>query len=542
MKDKLIEHYDYLHRLAASKCRNPADAQDMVSETILAALAYLHRGGVIEYPKTWLANTLMHKCADLARRRCGAPTVISLDLCDPDGGEDFFEAYLASEEAAAVRRELNYLANITREVLVRHYVRGESVAAIAAALAIPEGTVKSRLDAGRRQVRKGLETMEEKKDYLPGRLHIWNSGASGPKGEPQSLVEGDLIVQNVLMIAYDKPLTAAEVARRIGIPTVYIEPILERLADAELMAKTDGGKYYTDFLIMQAETEPDEYHAGLAFVDEHYPVLREETVKLIHDVRALNLPFTERQYMKLERFAVLKALQNFQLNTVSEVLESAKNHPKRRDGGTWTAAGIAYPANYREPAWQKEAFNNQICGGHRFSGDDETEARLRLFEFDTPFWDSPARFGVCGYDVYFHQIHRFLWKLHGGEEVKSGEFAEALLASVDRYCELGVLTREGSRLMPGIPVLEHAAFREVDARIAGAYDALRARIGDTYRAWVLSRKKIVPPHLVSPLWQRYTTNAYIPMVTVRRLHSEGLHMQGVDYCCPPMVLTYEKKS
>ena len=36
----------------------------------------------------------------------------------------------------------------------------------ASALKIPEGTVKSRLDAGRRQVRKGLETMEEKKITL----------------------------------------------------------------------------------------------------------------------------------------------------------------------------------------------------------------------------------------------------------------------------------------------------------------------------------------------------------------------------------------
>ena len=541
MKDKLIEHYDYLYRLAAAKCRDRADAEDMVSETILAALAFLHRGGVIEYPRTWLANTLMHKCADLARRRCGAPTVISLELCDPDGGEDFLEEYLASEEAAAVRRELNYLASITREVLMRHYVRGERIAVIAEVLGIPEGTVKSRLDAGRKQVRKGLETMEETKNYLPGRLHIWNSGASGPKGEPQSLVEGDLIVQNVLMIAYDKPLTAAEIARRIGIPTVYIEPIAEKLVDGELMAKTDGGKYYTDFLMMQAQTEPDEYHAELAFVEAHYPVLREETVKLIHDVRALNLPLRERQYMKLERFTVLKALQNFQLNTVPEVLESAKNHPKRRDGGTWTAAGIAYPADFAEPAWQKEAFNNRICGGHRFSGADEPDVMLRLFEFDTPFWDSPARFGVCGYEVYFEQIHRFLWKLHGGGEVKSGEFSEALLTSVDRYCELGVLTRGDGVLMPDIPVLEHAVFREVDARITAAYDALRERIGEAYRAWVLSRKKIVPPHLTSPLWQTYTTNACIPMVTVRRLHAEGLHMQGVDYCCPPMVLTFEKK-
>ena len=167
-KHKIIEQYDYLSRLAASKCRIPADAEDLVADTILAALAYLHAGGVIKYPKTWLANTLMHKYADMCRKRAGAPRIVSLDLVDPDSDDDFAsdddftERFFAGEEAAAVRRELNFFAHITRETLMRYYVRGESVKQIAESLGIPEGTVKSRLDAGRRQVRKGLEAMEEK--------------------------------------------------------------------------------------------------------------------------------------------------------------------------------------------------------------------------------------------------------------------------------------------------------------------------------------------------------------------------------------------
>ena len=76
-----------------------------------------------------------------------------LDLVDPDGEDDLDERYLASEEAAAVRRELNFLAHITRETLMRYYVRGESVKQIAEALGIPEGTVKSRLSRARAQLK-----------------------------------------------------------------------------------------------------------------------------------------------------------------------------------------------------------------------------------------------------------------------------------------------------------------------------------------------------------------------------------------------------
>lgn len=30
------------------------------------------------------------------------------------------------------------------------------------------------------------------------------------------------------------------------------------------------------------------------------------------------------------------------------------------------------------------------------------------------------------------------------------------------------------------------------------------------------------------------------MAAVRKAHDFGIHMKGVDYCCPPMVLTYRE--
>ena len=56
--DEIIQYYDYLIRLATSKCNSQSDAEDLVGDTMLAAFAYIHRGGVIEHPKTWLTNTL----------------------------------------------------------------------------------------------------------------------------------------------------------------------------------------------------------------------------------------------------------------------------------------------------------------------------------------------------------------------------------------------------------------------------------------------------------------------------------------------------
>ena len=48
VNDEIIQYYDYLIRLATSKCNSQNDAEDLVGDTMLAAFAYMHRGRVIQ--------------------------------------------------------------------------------------------------------------------------------------------------------------------------------------------------------------------------------------------------------------------------------------------------------------------------------------------------------------------------------------------------------------------------------------------------------------------------------------------------------------
>ncbi|MBO5897436.1 MAG: RNA polymerase sigma factor [Clostridia bacterium] len=251
----ILDHYDALARMARARCTSQTDAEDLVADTMLAAFSYLHRGGVIEHPKTWLANTMVHLHNSSLRRKYRTPLVVGLEALGDMADEDDEEAaYARSEEAAEVRRVLNNLASTARSVLIRYYYNGQSVAEIAAALGLPEGTVKSRLYAGRAQVKKGLEKMENKKNHIAGRLYVSWSGSDGPNGSPTTLVENDLIAQNLLILAYDKPVTMCELAEMIGVPTVYVEPIVQRLVDGELMVHTEGDRFYTDFVIFKPRT------------------------------------------------------------------------------------------------------------------------------------------------------------------------------------------------------------------------------------------------------------------------------------------------
>ena len=78
-KDEIIRYYDDLMRLAVSKCGSQTDAEDLVGDTMLAAFSYINKGGRIEHPKTWLANTLCHKYNDSLRKKYRAPTTVNFE-------------------------------------------------------------------------------------------------------------------------------------------------------------------------------------------------------------------------------------------------------------------------------------------------------------------------------------------------------------------------------------------------------------------------------------------------------------------------------
>ena len=71
--EEIIQYYDDLMRLADAKCDSHADAEDLVGESMLAAFAYLSKGGKIEHPRTWLKNTFFHKYHDSLRKKYRTP-------------------------------------------------------------------------------------------------------------------------------------------------------------------------------------------------------------------------------------------------------------------------------------------------------------------------------------------------------------------------------------------------------------------------------------------------------------------------------------
>ncbi len=518
--DDILKYYDYIRRLAMSRSD---DADDIVSETFLAAYAFLSRGGVIEHPKTWLSNTFFHKLNDSLRRKYRMPVTVSPDeTAEPEDEPE-------SDAAEHIRREINYLTEQTREVIIDYYYNNSSVEDIASRLNIPTGTVKSRLFAGREKIRKGFDTMNETKHSLAGRLDTWYDGRCGIT-EPNALIQGDLIVQNLLALAYERPLTVPELADMIGIPTVYIEPIVKRLVDAELMTMSNG-RVATGFIIYRPEDFEGRFAAERSFITERFERFWSVISDGVAGMKELEDRFDERRKNSLERYFVMTVLQNFQMVSKPE-------RPERRDGGAWNICGNYLPAGYVTSEREKRENEYLIYGGHRISCETDENGKMMLCEFDTSLWDNPHRFNTVGEKLYFDGgMLKFLRcidrKLPLGKEVP-----EAIIERIPELtCNTGLLVRDRNELSLGIPSLSPEEYERLRGKISDCGERLKVELGKEYHEFLRGQKIPVPKRLagISEVYRYYPATRHIVMLVVREAYERGLHMKGVDYCCPPVV-------
>ena len=342
--DELLEYMDVLYKTALMKTRDDKLAEELVQETYLYALQALSNGAVIQKPKAYLLSILHNRFFMYLRKKYKMNTVYFGDLTYEPSEETDFGEIERSEEAETVRRELAFLSHTYREVMVRYYMKNESVERIAAELSIPKGTVLSRLDVGRKKIKEGIEKMENysENSYRPETLTIGMNGRCGQSGEPFSCVKNSLD-QNILIIAYEKPLTVSEIARALGTPMAFIEESVKNLVDAQLM-KREGTKVATDFFIISLEEQLNALKVGKAFAKKTFDKVNEVIMKAVKQYDEIFPVFNQTQ-------KYLCAVLSMRLSICWRVKEAVTDHkswdyedfPDRPNYGKWVVNGHRYP-------------------------------------------------------------------------------------------------------------------------------------------------------------------------------------------------------
>ena len=537
MKNEIDKYTEYLFKLALSKCGDLHDAEDLTQDTILAAYQYIHRGGEITNIKYWLTSTLSHKYNDMLRRKYKLPTV-SIDVISDDIEYDEQPQGLTAEE---VRREVAYLAKLQREVIVRHYLQGEKVQAIAQDLGVPKGTVLSRLSSGREQMRKGFEDMEnyDKQSYRPERLDIGCHGCQGFHDEPWSIVAGDMMKQNILIAAYERPLTAVEISKALGIPTAYVENAVNDLLKSELMAKT-GNKVFTDFMITTPEQRLVGLDAEIDLVERNYGVILEIIKKYLGEFDSLNLVngLTESKRKKFKYYFLLRLFSHSLYGATQRIIPSKEEFPVRPDGGRWIAEGSRYPADFD--------FGTYRSGKYCYGGERGTywERFLNSRSIDLKVYDTQPDLNLYQHgpiELGDDDLAKMLYIISRGIPFDDTGFNPMFCEDIPHLIKCGVLAENGGRIFVDIPVITPDEYKESDD-ICRQYTKPLTDIFEPLLREIFPKLKIrIPKHLESRVaeFRRYSCYA-IPMAFVKKAIASG-DLDDRD-ATPPMVFVVDDRS
>lgn len=139
-----------LYRVSCAMLRNPQNRMDAVQEAILRAWAGVDKLREVQYFETWLTRILVNVCRDMISKQGRA---ISMEgLPEPGAAQ--------KDGAEELREALDALELELRLPLVLHYMEGYRVREIAEILGLPEGTVKTRMARGKRELRALLKEDE----------------------------------------------------------------------------------------------------------------------------------------------------------------------------------------------------------------------------------------------------------------------------------------------------------------------------------------------------------------------------------------------
>lgn len=162
--ERLIEpHLPHLYQLAFRFCNNQTDAEDLVQDVVIKLLSRSQEIARIEKLRPWLAKILYRQFIDNYRQKSRSPLSLVTD------NDELLSEQLASaadnpeQQAEASLNQLHLqqallsLNEDQRTVVLMHDVEGYTLVELEVILDAPVGTLKSRLNRARSQLREKLQ-------------------------------------------------------------------------------------------------------------------------------------------------------------------------------------------------------------------------------------------------------------------------------------------------------------------------------------------------------------------------------------------------
>ncbi len=172
-----LPYYNQLYKTALRMTRSVADTEDLIQETYLKAYRYYQGFEEGTNLKAWLFRIMKNNFINTYRKKRATPQHLELDELR-DAGDELSAAELrlgeVGPEAEVVAEEMDVdIANAIdslphdyKMALLLVDIQGHTYQEVAEILAVPVGTVMSRLYRGRAKIEKALLTFGKENNYI----------------------------------------------------------------------------------------------------------------------------------------------------------------------------------------------------------------------------------------------------------------------------------------------------------------------------------------------------------------------------------------
>ena len=523
--------YLELTRYAYTRARDTAEADEVVSDTVLSWMRDLRAGKVIDNLPGYLRTVFERRLCDYQRRRYRREAEFSddgtvLNTIPDDSDPDAWRQSV--REAEAVRRAIGRLAAIYREVVYRHYMKGQGVEEIAKALGVPVGTVKSRLSDGRGQMKETVEKYLREEDNSPSvrvaggameatkntitadtrpygevsyaprtvTLSIW--GGDSRKNEPWCYVKS-LVAQNILVLAYEKPISIRDLSAALGIPAPYVEHEVDILVKGEMMGRTPGGLVYTRIYMQTSEARFGDVEAQEALAAEIAPVMwrimEEGLAHLWEDETSATRTYTPKQTATLRLMLANELLAKVIFSPALDMRDPDVQPLPRPNGGWWLATGTVYEYG-EEPYTHKYSCSGPVQVNYVLPPEREGGIPVRMAmmkDYQSFFGDAHWSYGKMKHYVDVHTVMRF-YASFMTESVKPSD--HRVYELVPEFEAMHILRRdEDGEIKLDIPAMTFAEWDRWEAALNALTPSVMEAIGEPVKALATSTVNRVPAHV-----------------------------------------------
>lgn len=249
-QDKIIPYVEPIFRFCCNRLNNRCDAEDLSGEILCHVLDGM-RKYEIENLDAWIWRIAHNRYAKFIEKQNKVRVVLSEEYADLNPVYDDYADI--NEENTEYRFEsvfrcLHTLSEMYRNIFVDYYIGEMSVRELAKKYALPETTIKWRLNTGRQKIKERIGTKQMENIYK--RIN-WNTVTCNGSMDSDRYLRTQL-ARAICKATYEEPQTVEEISVHTGIPAIYIEDEIPRLEYGDALCKI-GKKYAANFIVFRLQ-------------------------------------------------------------------------------------------------------------------------------------------------------------------------------------------------------------------------------------------------------------------------------------------------